>query len=297
MLRGCSWDSSSCVLGGRALAYAATPTPLTGELGGPRLPVIAVVALALGRAALVRRALARRAGRARAARARARARPGAAALARPLRPGQPALLGGGSLAAFAALETWIHVARRHAHALVAVPRRARAPQRRARSCSRSRSPPRRCSPRSATPSPGRGASCTSCGACCCRARRPAAAARRSVASRPPWRGCSHARCARAGRPRSPSRSHANERRATMKRTQACRASRALASSSQPSRSRRARSHTPICFRTRSRPVTTQLFSSPCRTRRRTPPRPRSDHGPERLRGGERRDRPRLDRTA
>ena len=26
------------VLGGRALAYAATPTPLAGELGGPRLP-------------------------------------------------------------------------------------------------------------------------------------------------------------------------------------------------------------------------------------------------------------------
>jgi hypothetical protein len=39
------------VLGGRALAYAATPTPLASRLGGPRLPVIIFVALAL--AALV----------------------------------------------------------------------------------------------------------------------------------------------------------------------------------------------------------------------------------------------------
>lgn len=35
------------LLGGRALAYAATPTPLASELGGPRLPVVAFVALAL----------------------------------------------------------------------------------------------------------------------------------------------------------------------------------------------------------------------------------------------------------
>ncbi|MDX6536151.1 MAG: hypothetical protein QOD37_492, partial [Gaiellales bacterium] len=35
------------ILGGRSLAYAATPTPLAAQLGGPRLPVITVVSLAL----------------------------------------------------------------------------------------------------------------------------------------------------------------------------------------------------------------------------------------------------------
>ncbi|MDP9259149.1 MAG: hypothetical protein M3Q31_21735, partial [Actinomycetota bacterium] len=38
------------ILGGRAIAYAATPTPLAAQLGGPRLPVITVVALALAAA-------------------------------------------------------------------------------------------------------------------------------------------------------------------------------------------------------------------------------------------------------
>ena len=32
------------ILGGRAIAYAATPTPLAAQLGGPRLPVITDVA-------------------------------------------------------------------------------------------------------------------------------------------------------------------------------------------------------------------------------------------------------------
>ena len=96
------------VLGGRALAYAATPTPLAAQLGGPRLPVITVVALALAARALARRALARRTRRARAPRARA-APTGPAPRLALARFGQDAvLLGGGSLAAFAALETWIH---------------------------------------------------------------------------------------------------------------------------------------------------------------------------------------------
>ena len=95
------------VLGGRALAYAATPTPLAGELGGPRLPVIAAVALAL--AALLAAGvlwLATLGVRERHALGRA---PGPAPRVSFARFGlDAAALGGGSLIAFAALETWMH---------------------------------------------------------------------------------------------------------------------------------------------------------------------------------------------
>lgn len=95
------------VLGGRALAYAATPTPLATELGGPRLPVIAFVALAVATAMSLgvlwlaalgvreRHALERAAG---PAPRLALARFGLDAV----------VLGGSSLVAFAALETWMH---------------------------------------------------------------------------------------------------------------------------------------------------------------------------------------------
>jgi hypothetical protein len=95
------------ILGGRALAYAATPTPLADELGGPRLPVVAAVALgsavALGAGVLWLAALGVRERHALA-----------------LEPGPPprlalarcaldaAVLGAGSLGGFAALETWMH---------------------------------------------------------------------------------------------------------------------------------------------------------------------------------------------
>ena len=46
-LAGFSLGLVLVILGGRALAYAATPTPLAAQLGGPRLPVITFVALAL----------------------------------------------------------------------------------------------------------------------------------------------------------------------------------------------------------------------------------------------------------
>jgi hypothetical protein len=95
------------VLGGRALAYAATPTPLAAELGGPRLPVIAFVALALATAlSLGVLWLAALGVRERHALELAKGPPPRLALAR---FGLDAsLLGGGSLAAFAALETWMH---------------------------------------------------------------------------------------------------------------------------------------------------------------------------------------------
>jgi hypothetical protein len=95
------------VLGGRALAYAATPTPLAGELGGPRLTVIAVAAL--GAAALLSFGvlwLAALGVRERHALALA---PGPAPRLSLARFGLDSfLLGAGSLGGFAVLETWIH---------------------------------------------------------------------------------------------------------------------------------------------------------------------------------------------
>jgi hypothetical protein len=95
------------VLGGRALAYAATPTPLAGQLGGPRLPVITAVALAV--AALLSLGvlwLAALGVRERHALATA---PGPAPRLPLARFGADAIvLGAGSLAAFAAVETWVH---------------------------------------------------------------------------------------------------------------------------------------------------------------------------------------------
>ena len=201
------------VLGGRAIAYAATPTPLAAQLGGPRLPVITFVALAAGRRDLARRALARCARRARAARARARRRarlPGSRlrASARTRRCSR-----GGSLLGFAALETWLHSrAGMHMHwwmclegpvhrnaipillalslaaaALLGALRHALAWARRIVRVLRRLLQPRA-------------------------ARRPQALVARAR-SRPP-RGCSRALCAPAGRPRSPSRSHATRGRTT-----------------------------------------------------------------------------------
>src|SRR6476469_4541944 len=95
------------LLGGRALAYAATPTPLTGELGGPRLPVIAVVAL--GAAALLSFGVLWLAALGVRERHALELAPGPAPRLSLARFGLDSfLLGGGSLAAFAALETWIH---------------------------------------------------------------------------------------------------------------------------------------------------------------------------------------------
>jgi hypothetical protein len=95
------------LLGGRALAYAATPTPLAGELGGPRLPVIAAVAL--GAAALLSFGVLWLAALGvRECHALALA-PGPAPRLSLTRFGLDSLLlGSGSLGAFAALETWIH---------------------------------------------------------------------------------------------------------------------------------------------------------------------------------------------
>jgi hypothetical protein len=95
------------ILGGRAIAYAATPTPLADDLGGPRLPVITVVALAL--AAVVSLGvlwLAALGVRERHALGRAEGPAPRLAL---MRFGQDAvMLGGSSMLGFAALETWIH---------------------------------------------------------------------------------------------------------------------------------------------------------------------------------------------
>jgi hypothetical protein len=95
------------VLGGRALAYAATPTPLAGQLGGPRLPVLAVVAL--GAAALLSLGvlwLAALGVRERHALELAPAPAPRLSLARFAL--DSVLLSWGSLVAFGALETWIH---------------------------------------------------------------------------------------------------------------------------------------------------------------------------------------------
>jgi hypothetical protein len=95
------------ILGGRAIAYAATPTPLAAQLGGPRLPVITVVALAMA-AALSLGVLWLAALGVRECHALERAHGPAPRLALG-RFGQDALLlGGSSLIGFAALETWMH---------------------------------------------------------------------------------------------------------------------------------------------------------------------------------------------
>jgi len=95
------------ILGGRALAYAATPTPLAAQLGGPRLPVITFVALALASAiSLGVLWLAALGVRERHALDRASGPPPRLALARFAQDG--VLLAGSSLLGFAALETWVH---------------------------------------------------------------------------------------------------------------------------------------------------------------------------------------------
>ncbi len=95
------------VLGGRALAYAATPTSLAGEVGGPRLPIVAVVALAM--AALLALGLLWLAALGVRERHALEPAPGPAPRLPLMRFAlDGALLGGGSLGAFAALETWIH---------------------------------------------------------------------------------------------------------------------------------------------------------------------------------------------
>jgi hypothetical protein len=95
------------LLGGRALAYAATPSPLAGRVGGPRLPEIAFGALAA--AAVLSFGVLWLAALGVRERHALEPAPGPAprlALARFAL--DTALLAGGSLTAFAALETWIH---------------------------------------------------------------------------------------------------------------------------------------------------------------------------------------------
>jgi hypothetical protein len=106
-LAGLSASLLLVVLGGRALAYAATPTPLATEVGGPRLPVIAFVTLAMATAiSLGVLWLAALGVRERHALELA---PGPAPRLALARCGLDAgLLAGSSLMAFAALETWIH---------------------------------------------------------------------------------------------------------------------------------------------------------------------------------------------
>jgi hypothetical protein len=106
-LAGLSLGLVLVFLGGRALAYAATPTPLAGELGGPRLPVIAFVALAvatvLSLGVLWLATLGVRELHA------LEPAPGPAPRLALARFGRDAcLLGGSSLVMFAAVETWLH---------------------------------------------------------------------------------------------------------------------------------------------------------------------------------------------
>ena len=200
------------VLGGRALAYAATPTPLAGQLGGPRLPVIAFVAMAVATVlSLGVLWLAALGVRERHALELARRGP-APRLALAHFGVDACVLGGSSLLAFAAIETWMHSRAWACTCRGGSASRGPSTATRSRSCSLSHSPPRRCSPPCATRSPGRAASSACCGACCSRARR---SARRfsPPGTRPSWRGCWHGRCVRAGRPRSPSCSHCQQRRA------------------------------------------------------------------------------------
>ena len=106
-LAGFSLGLVLVILGGRALAYAATPTPLAAQLGGPRLPVITFVALALASAiSLGVLWLAALGVRERHALDRAPGPPPRLALARFAQDG--VLLAGSSLLGFAALETWVH---------------------------------------------------------------------------------------------------------------------------------------------------------------------------------------------
>ena len=210
------------VAGGRALAYAATPTPLAARLGGPRLPVIVFVALALG--ALVSLGvlwLAALGVRERHALEPSPGAPPRLPLAR--LAADAAVLGNGSLAGFAAVETWVHSrAGMHmpwwaclegpvhrnaipilvglslvAAALLAAARHALAWARRVVAVLRLllAAPPR--ARRAGLLAPG---------------------------PRLPARGCSCARCACAARPCSPSRSSPREESTTMRRTPACRAS-------------------------------------------------------------------------
>lgn len=95
------------VLGGRAIAYAATPTPLASQLGGPRLPVIAFVALGLA-AALSLGVLWLAALGVRERHALDPDDGPAPRLALARFAQDAGLLGGGSLLAFAVLETWLH---------------------------------------------------------------------------------------------------------------------------------------------------------------------------------------------
>ena len=116
------------LLGGRALAYAATPTPLAGELGGPRLPVIAAVALAVGGAAR-RSACSGSPRSACASVTRSSSRPGRAPRLSLARFGlDSALLERRLAGRVRGARDLDPLARRHAHALVAVPRGPRAPQ-------------------------------------------------------------------------------------------------------------------------------------------------------------------------
>ena len=95
------------VLGGRALAYAATPTPLAGQLGGPRLPVIAFVAMAVA-TVLSLGVLWLAALGVRERHALARGQGPAPRLALAHFGVDACVLGGGSLLTFAAIETWMH---------------------------------------------------------------------------------------------------------------------------------------------------------------------------------------------
>ena len=95
------------ILGGRALAYAATPTPLAGELGGPRLPVVAAVALAAG--ALLAFGVLWLAALGVRERHALELAPGRAPRLSLARFGlDSVLLSVGSLVAFGAIETWVH---------------------------------------------------------------------------------------------------------------------------------------------------------------------------------------------